>query len=84
VIDKTAGRVMGNAIKLFGSTSPFVSKLWSFKRWREALPLSDAPLLVDKFLFAVNHMLPRLLPSFLIENSTIMCACQSVSLAMAN
>jgi D-lactate dehydrogenase (quinone) len=58
-----AGRVIGNAIKLFGSTSPFVSKLWSFKRWREALPLSDAPLLVDKFSFAANHMLPRLLPS---------------------
>jgi D-lactate dehydrogenase (quinone) len=62
VIDE-AGRVIGNAIKLFGTTSPFVTKLWNFKLWIEALPLSDAPFLVDKFLFAVNHMLPRLLPS---------------------
>lgn len=66
VVDQ-AGRVLGNAIKLVGTSSPLVRRLWSVKLWIEAMPFAGAPQIIDKFVFNVNWLLPALLPRELME-----------------
>ena len=61
VLDRS-GRMMGNVIKLVGASSPVVRKFWNVKLWVEALPFSGAPLVVDKFLHAINPFVPSVLP----------------------
>lgn len=61
VIDRS-GRVLAGTIKLVGTSSLVVRKLWNIKTWIEGLPFSGAPLIVDKFLHAVNPVIPSVLP----------------------
>jgi D-lactate dehydrogenase len=61
VVDRS-GRVLGMTIKLVGTTSSIVAKLWGVKLFIEALPFAGAPLIVDKFLHMVNPVVPPILP----------------------
>jgi D-lactate dehydrogenase len=57
-----SGRVLASTIKAVGTGSLVVRKLWNYKMWIEAMPFSGAPLIVDKFLHAVNPIIPSVLP----------------------
>jgi D-lactate dehydrogenase len=57
-----SGRVLASTIKWVGTNSLVVRKLWNVKLWIEALPFAGAPLIVDKFLHAVNPIIPAVLP----------------------
>jgi D-lactate dehydrogenase (quinone) len=61
VIDRS-GRVLGNMIKVVGTASSLVAAMWKIKLWIEASGLPNAPLLVDKILYAINPILPSILP----------------------
>jgi D-lactate dehydrogenase len=61
VIDRS-GRVLASTIKLVGTSSLVVRQLWNIKLWIEGLPIAGAPLFVDKFLHAVNPIVPPVLP----------------------
>ena len=66
VIDRS-GRVLGNTIKLVGSSSPVVRSLWNVKLWIEALEIRGASTFVDSLLHFVNPIAPAILPSSIIE-----------------
>jgi D-lactate dehydrogenase len=66
VID-SAGRVLGNMIKLVGPSSTIVRDLWNIKLWIEALDFTGAPMVIDKFLYFVNPILPSILPSSVLK-----------------
>jgi D-lactate dehydrogenase (quinone) len=66
VVDE-AGRLLGNTIKMVGTSSPIVRRLWNVKLWIEALPYAGAELIIDKFLYRVNGFLPPILPGPLVE-----------------
>jgi D-lactate dehydrogenase (quinone) len=66
VIDR-AGRVLGTAIKLVGTSSPIVRRLWHVKLLIEALPFAGAPQIIDKLIYNINGLFPALLPSAIME-----------------
>jgi D-lactate dehydrogenase len=66
VIDQS-GRVMAGIIKLLGTSSSLVKDLWNVKLWMEGLPFESAPLICDRFLYAMNHWAPETLPSRMME-----------------
>jgi D-lactate dehydrogenase len=66
VIDR-AGRAPASAIKLFGTSSPIIRRFWNVKLWVEALPFAWAPVVVDKFLYTINPILPAVLPRPIME-----------------
>ena len=61
VIDRS-GRVLGNMIKLVGTSSALIRNMWKIKLWIEALDFPGAPLFVDKLLYNVNPVMPSILP----------------------
>jgi D-lactate dehydrogenase (quinone) len=61
VVDR-AGRVLGTTIKVVGTSSPIVSKLWKVKLWIEGLPFDGAQHFVDKLLYTINPIFPSTLP----------------------
>jgi D-lactate dehydrogenase (quinone) len=67
VIDE-AGRIMGHVIALLGVNSKILPRLWSAKQWAEALPIRNAPLLVDQWMYTLNRWVPRLLPGRMYES----------------
>jgi len=66
VVDE-AGLVLGTTIKLVGTSSSLVRRLWNVKLWIEALPYSGAPQWIDTFLFRINQFFPALLPSAIMK-----------------
>lgn len=62
-----SGRVLGTAIKLVGTSSPIIRRLWSAKLWIEALPFAGAPKIVDKLIHNVNGLVPAILPNAIME-----------------
>lgn len=66
VVDE-AGRVLGTTIKLVGTSSPIVRRLWNVKLWIEALPYPSAPRWIDTFLYRINGIFPALLPREIMD-----------------
>jgi D-lactate dehydrogenase len=66
VIDRS-GRLMGHFIRFLGTSSSLLRTGWNTKLWIEALPVSFAPVLVDKCLYLVNPVLPAILPSNIMK-----------------
>ena len=66
VIDSSA-RIMGTTIKLLGTTSALVNKLWEFKLWVEALDVTGASTIMDKLMFLFNPIFPPVLPSTIMK-----------------
>jgi D-lactate dehydrogenase len=62
-----AGRVMGDVIKVLGTASPLVSKLWNIKLWIEGLNVRGASTFVDSFMYMLNPIFPPVLPSRIME-----------------
>lgn len=71
VVDRS-GRVMGNMIKLVGTTSPTLRKMWNVKLWIESLPFAGAPLWVDSMLHTVNPIWPAILPNNIMKTGRSM------------
>ena len=61
VIDRS-GRILGNMIKVVGTSSTIIRTLWNVKLWIEALDLPGAPLWIDKILYTINPVVPSILP----------------------
>lgn len=66
VVDQ-AGRVLGNSIKLVGTSSSIIRRLWNLKLYIEALPFAGASLFVDKLLFHLNAFAPSILSSTIMN-----------------
>jgi D-lactate dehydrogenase len=64
VIDQ-GGRVLANVIKLVGTTSPIVKRLWNIKLWIDSLPGFD--LWSDRMLYRLNSIMPATLPSNMMQ-----------------
>ena len=62
-----AGRAMGLCIKLLGSDSPIVNKLWDYKLSFEALDFTGAATLPDKLMFFINPILPHIISKRMME-----------------
>lgn len=52
---------------MVGTSSPVVRQLWNMKLWIEALPIAGSEHVIDKFLHAVNPVVPAILPSEIME-----------------
>ena len=61
VIDRS-GRVLGNMIKMVGTSSALIRNMWKMKLWIEALDFPGATLFVDKLLYNINPIVPGILP----------------------
>jgi D-lactate dehydrogenase len=66
VIDRS-GRLLGNMIKLVGTSSTLVRDLWKVKLWIEALDFRGASTLADKLLYFANPIAPEILPRSIMD-----------------
>jgi D-lactate dehydrogenase len=66
VIDRS-GRLLGNMIKLMGTSSTLIKDLWSVKLWIESMDFWGASTVVDKLLYIVNPIIPSILPRPLMD-----------------
>jgi D-lactate dehydrogenase len=71
VVDR-AGRVAGMCIKMLGTTSPVLTTMWNAKVAFEALPIPGASKAADRFMYAVNQIVPALLPANVMETGRAM------------
>jgi D-lactate dehydrogenase len=69
VIDRS-GRLLGNIIKLVGTSSTFVKEMWGIKLWIESLDVRGASTIVDKVLYWFNPITPAILPKSIMTMGT--------------
>jgi D-lactate dehydrogenase (quinone) len=66
VIDR-AGRMMGDVIKILGTSSPIVNQLWAVKLWIEGLNVRGASTFVDNVFYFFNPIFPAVLPRQIMD-----------------
>jgi D-lactate dehydrogenase len=66
VIDR-AGRLLAKVIQVVGTASPIVKNFWNLKLWIEALPFDGADRWCDRILYALNPVVPAVLPAPLMK-----------------